>query len=72
MNSSLTISVGNVQDKRHTMKSFMAYADWIKSVHFSEPAPGSQVRWMRHCTAVLIDMLSCRSFLLALEMLKLT
>ena len=32
-----------VQDKRHTLKSFTAYADWIKSVHFSDPAPPSRV-----------------------------
>lgn len=32
-----------VQDKRHTMKSFTAYADWVKSVHFSDPKPASRV-----------------------------
>lgn len=23
------------QDKRHTLRSFAAYADWVKTVHFS-------------------------------------
>ena len=33
-----------VQEKRHTMKSFAAYADWVKSVHFCEPPPRVRVR----------------------------
>ena len=27
------------QDKRHTLRSFAAYADWAKAVHFSHPMP---------------------------------
>jgi hypothetical protein len=33
-----------MQEKRHTMKSFAAYADWVKSVHFCEPPPCARVR----------------------------
>ena len=26
-------------DKAHTLRSFAAYADWMKALHFSEPPP---------------------------------
>ncbi|PSC70309.1 lysine-specific demethylase JMJ16 [Micractinium conductrix] len=26
-------------DKRHTLRSFAAYADWVKEIHFSDPLP---------------------------------
>lgn len=26
-----------LQDKSHTLRSFAAYADWVKALHFSEP-----------------------------------
>ena len=29
-----------MQDRSHTLKSFAAYADWAKALHFSNPAPG--------------------------------
>jgi len=29
------------------MKSFAAYADWVKSVHFCEPPPQAKVRASR-------------------------
>ena len=29
-----------MQDRSHTLKSFAAYADWAKALHFSDPAPG--------------------------------
>ena len=35
------------QEKPHTMKSFAAYADWVKSVHFCEPPPQARVRISR-------------------------
>ena len=35
---------GAAQEKPHTMKSFAAYADWVKSVHFCEPPPQAKVR----------------------------
>lgn len=28
-----------MQDRTHTLKSFASSADWIKSLHFSEPVP---------------------------------
>ena len=28
-----------LQDRSHTLKSFAAYADWAKALHFSDPAP---------------------------------
>lgn len=31
-----------MQDRTHTLKSFASSADWIKSLHFSEPAPAAQ------------------------------
>lgn len=27
------------QEKRHTLRSFAAYADWVKAMHFSDPPP---------------------------------
>ena len=29
-----------MQDRSHTLKSFAAYADWAKALHFSDPPPG--------------------------------
>jgi hypothetical protein len=26
-------------DRTHTLRSFAAYADWVKALHFSEPPP---------------------------------
>lgn len=26
-------------DKAHTLRSFAAYADWMKALHFSDPLP---------------------------------
>ena len=26
-------------DKAHTLRSFAAYADWMKALHFSDPPP---------------------------------
>ena len=31
-------------DKKQTLRSFAAYADWVKAVHFSDPAPAGKVR----------------------------
>lgn len=31
-----------LQDRTHTLKSFASSADWIKSLHFSEPNPTAQ------------------------------
>ena len=28
-----------LQEKRHTLRSFAAYADWAKAMHFSDPPP---------------------------------
>ena len=30
-----------MQDRSHTLKSFAAYADWAKALHFSDPPPGA-------------------------------
>ncbi len=35
------------QEKKHTLRSFAAYADWAKSVHFSEPSPTGRGRHSR-------------------------
>ena len=31
-------------DKPHTLRSFAAYADWMKALHFSEPPPKVRLR----------------------------
>ena len=31
-----------LQDRSHTLKSFAAYADWAKALHFSDPPPGQR------------------------------
>ena len=36
-------------DKPHTLRSFAAYADWMKALHFSEPPPKVRLRFRSPC-----------------------
>jgi hypothetical protein len=48
-------------DRKHTLKSFAAYADWAKAMHFSSPLPQAkpQVKEVSCCLGSVIFADKC-------------